>query len=120
MAFTIDLEQLRTRAANAARPASPASPASDAAEDQGGDPYAAFQGHFDALLALGLIDDAAFDIAEAVCLELEQGGDRHVCALECRQYRRGCCMKPRAAGVPAQLGDLAFIPQRCAAFESTR
>ena len=119
MAFTIDVERLRTRAATAAMPASPASPSNTWA-DKGADPYASLQGHYETLLAHGLTEAAAFDIAEAVCLECEQAGDRHVCALECKHFRRGCCMNPRAAGVPAQLGELAFIPQRCTAFEPHR
>lgn len=113
MGFVIDVQRLRTQAASAARPARPTA----ASQSQDGtDPYASFQRHYDTLLAHGLTEGAAFDIAEAVCLERERGGDRHVCALECRHHRRGCCMKSRSAGVPSQLGELAFIPQRCPAF----
>jgi len=115
MTFTIDVDRLRARAANAASPARPASHLTAKASSDA-DPYAGFQDYYETLLGHGLTDTAAFDIAEAACLEREQHGDRRVCAIECRHYRRGYCTRAQTAGVPAQLGELAFVPQRCVAF----
>lgn len=115
MAFTIDVQALRTRAANAASPASPARAASSASPDP--DPYAAFTDRHDALLSAGLDEEGAFRVAEAMCMRQAEE-DVHVCALECRHYRRGWCMKSKSAGVGSQLGELAFALQRCIGFAS--
>lgn len=115
MGFAIDIEQLRARAANAASPARAASQERPT-QHSISDPYAGFQHHYETLLGCGLSESAAFDIAEALCLERAQDGERRVCALECKHHRRGCCMRSKSAGVPPQLGELAFIPQRCPAY----
>lgn len=116
MAFTIDVQALRTRAANSANAASPARAAraaSSASPDL--DPYAAFTARHDALLSAGLDEEAAFRVAEAMCMR-QPAEDVHVCVLECRHYRRGWCMNSKSAGVGSQLGELAFALQRCSGF----
>lgn len=117
MTFTIDVQELRTRAANSASPASPAKAARPVIPDP--DPYAAFTDRYDALLSGGVDEEHAFRVAEAMCMR-GADDDRGVCALECSHYRRSWCMNNKTAGVAAQLGELAFVLHRCAGFSARK
>lgn len=108
MAFAIDLDRLRAEAAKVASRLTQ--------QTAGTDPYAPFTDRYEALRDAGLTDAHAFEIAEALCLRQERSDDRTVCALECRHFRRGYCMNHREAGAAPQLGELAFMLQRCPAF----
>ena len=75
------------------------------------DAYMARQARF---TRMGRMADADH-LAERLTLRDRDGDDRRVC-LECANYLRGRCLKPKAAGVGAELGRLAHTLQRCVAF----
>jgi hypothetical protein len=72
------------------------------------------------LRAAGLSDDQADRLAERLVYRDRQGDDLRVCAAECGRFHRGRCRGDRRAGVGAELGTLAFIPQRCQAFSEVQ
>ena len=65
----------------------------------------------------GVDADAADNLAERLTLRDREGDARRVC-FECSNYLRGRCLKPKAAGVGAELGQLAHTLQRCVAFNT--
>ena len=63
----------------------------------------------------GVDADAADNLAERLTLRDREGDERRVC-FECSNYLRSRCLKPKVAGVGAELGRLAHTLQRCVAF----
>lgn len=67
------------------------------------------------LLALGFSDGDADDLAERLVLRDRDGDTRRLC-VECCNFRGGLCRQPKLAGVSAEVGQMAFVSQRCSAF----
>ena len=73
------------------------------------------------LLAHGLTNGHADDLAERLTLRDRDGDDRLICT-DCRHYRAGRCGNHRPAGLngPEVGRDLATMLQRCPGFQTTR
>ena len=72
------------------------------------------------LVARGLSDDQADELAERLVRRDLEYDDRTLCA-ECIHFRRGAktCGNNRQAEMPRELGELAEMFQRCAGFSSS-
>ena len=82
------------------------------------DEIAAFVARHARLLAQGLTNGDADDLAERLTLRDRDGDTRHLC-IECVNFRGRRCRQPERAGVGDQaVGTLALILQNCPAFSS--
>ena len=80
------------------------------------DEIAAFVARHARLLAHGLSDGDADDLAERLTLRDRDGDTRHLC-IECANFRGRRCRQAERAGVGGpEVGALALILQNCSAF----
>lgn len=107
MAFVIDAEAIRRRAT--LTPARAANPARTEADKTTQDVYTV------RLLGAGCMPGDATRLAKTLQARAATD-DRVMCAAECSAYRAGRCSRYRWSGMPPELGDLAFVLQRCHAF----
>lgn len=79
-------------------------------------PPASFTARRARLVAAGLTDDQAEELASRLEARDRDLDTRTVCAAECRNHRAGRCTQPTRAGIGNPLGALAFLLQHCAGY----